>query len=810
MKRRILSTLLALCMVLALLPGTALAATLPDINDDIVFIKQAEGNTCTTASAAMALRRHAILDGDYEWDSITEAAVGEVAWNPKPQLSWDFTFRGMRVKTYGLQSDKGLTTAEEKRAYFIEELASHPEGIVIFDNKTPHAILLTDYDAATDTFYCADPLKSAETGRIPLTSCSKYIPGTSQLEKIGSINQVWIIIEGTSSGATNPHPHNFSTVEYEAAHPHKEYRKCSCGATEYTGNTVLVDGCVQCYPAEYTVSGQFYCVYTDGTEHIIPSGTCVLRPGQGRPYEAEIKNGRIVSGFKVPAGNYGVFVSCDTDTDTEGAYCNGFAGDITVSDNIDLGAVKVKLSVHTDITVRDIYTEEILKGFKYKLKGERLNFELEKEVTEIDTFSFVVGSTYTLEISKDGYLDLSKKITPYIDRSCVRMQTEVYLQPTRGDFGNGVQWKVEDGVLTFWGNGPIPDYDSKPPWAALGDEGLIGRVEIEPGITRIGDRMMYSSWSREGITVSIPDTVTSIGEVSLAFTELRNIEIPKSVASIEYYAFGYSKDLTIKFMGDAPELDERVFDRCTGITVLYPAGNSTWDKYIGQNLGADDNVTWQAYDPAPDPTPDPAPTPSPVVPVTPSQPVLPGAAGPESPATPEEPSASMEAAVSFTDVRGHWAEEAIAYVSAGGIMTGTGENTFAPESAMTRAMVWTVLARMSGQSVDGGDPWYALAQSWAVAASVSDGADANDSITREQLVTMLYRFAGSPEVGADALALLEQYADSASVSGWARPAMAWAVSRGVINGVDGALAPQSAATRAQVAAILARCCQSAE
>lgn len=166
--------------------------------------------------------------------------------------------------------------------------------------------------------------------------------------------------------------------------------------------------------------------------------------------------------------------------------------------------------------------------------------------------------------------------------------------------------------------------------------------------------------------------------------------------------------------------------------------------------------------------------------------------------------------VRFTDVRGHWAEEAIAYVSAGGIMTGTGENTFAPESAMTRAMVWTVLARMSGQSVDGGDPWYALAQSWAVAASVSDGADANGSITREQLVTMLYRFAGSPEVGADALALLEQYADSASVSGWARPAMAWAVSQGVINGVDGALAPQSAATRAQVAAILARCCQSAE
>ena len=103
---------------------------------------------------------------------------------------------------------------------------------------------------------------------------------------------------------------------------------------------------------------------------------------------------------------------------------------------------------------------------------------------------------------------------------------------------------------------------------------------------------------------------------------------------------------------------------------------------------------------------------------------------------------------------GDWFYEDVAYVYAQGIMTGSTASTFAPNDAMTRAMVWTVLGRMSGASVEGGTPWYALAQAWAVSDGVSDGTGPNDSITREQLVTMLYRQAGSPEVGVSELALL--------------------------------------------------------
>lgn len=162
----------------------------------------------------------------------------------------------------------------------------------------------------------------------------------------------------------------------------------------------------------------------------------------------------------------------------------------------------------------------------------------------------------------------------------------------------------------------------------------------------------------------------------------------------------------------------------------------------------------------------------------------------------------------YLDVAGGaWYYEAVEYVTVNGLMTGTAPAVFAPNGSMTRAMVWTVLARMGGENVDGGSPWYGKAQTWALAGGVSDGTGPDDSITREQLVTMLYRYAGSPSVGASELALLSRFTDGESVSGWAREAAAWAAANGILTGDGGALAPQGTATRAQVAAILARFCR---
>ena len=147
-----------------------------------------------------------------------------------------------------------------------------------------------------------------------------------------------------------------------------------------------------------------------------------------------------------------------------------------------------------------------------------------------------------------------------------------------------------------------------------------------------------------------------------------------------------------------------------------------------------------------------------------------------------------------------WYYDAVAYVTDNGLMNGTGAATFAPDATTTRAMIWTVLARMNGQNVDGGSPWYALAQSWAVTANVSDGTNPTSPISREELATMLYRAAGNPTVNGNLLS----YPDGGTVSTWAESAMLWATQNGIISGIDGMLTPQDQATRAQVATMLMR------
>ena len=109
----------------------------------------------------------------------------------------------------------------------------------------------------------------------------------------------------------------------------------------------------------------------------------------------------------------------------------------------------------------------------------------------------------------------------------------------------------------------------------------------------------------------------------------------------------------------------------------------------------------------------------------------------------------------------------------------------------------TVLARLSGTKAATIEEGIA----WAIANGVSDGSASADKITREQLVTMLYRYAGSPAVTGD----LSAYADAASVSDWAKAAMTWAVQQGIITGMtETTLAPAGNATRAQVATIVQR------
>lgn len=155
----------------------------------------------------------------------------------------------------------------------------------------------------------------------------------------------------------------------------------------------------------------------------------------------------------------------------------------------------------------------------------------------------------------------------------------------------------------------------------------------------------------------------------------------------------------------------------------------------------------------------------------------------------------------FTDVApGAWYYDAVAYVSENGLMNGVDTGIFDPDGSLTRAMVWTILARIEGADTEGGETWYAKARDWAMEAGISDGTDAMGAITREQLVTMLWRSRGEP--GVDFLLTAR---DADSISSWAYEAMRWAVSEGIIEGDEnGFISPAATATRAQAAAIIMR------
>ena len=173
--------------------------------------------------------------------------------------------------------------------------------------------------------------------------------------------------------------------------------------------------------------------------------------------------------------------------------------------------------------------------------------------------------------------------------------------------------------------------------------------------------------------------------------------------------------------------------------------------------------------------------------------------------TTEQPSTKTFSDVSSSD----WFADAVKYVSDKGMMNGTGTGKFSPADSTTRAMLMTVIARYAGQDTTGSNPWYQKSMEWAKANGVSDGTAPNANITREQLVTMLYRYAKSTgkdvSVGKDTNIL--SYTDATTVSEYAVPAMQWACGAGIVNGANGKLNPQNNATRAEVAAILMRFCE---
>ena len=153
----------------------------------------------------------------------------------------------------------------------------------------------------------------------------------------------------------------------------------------------------------------------------------------------------------------------------------------------------------------------------------------------------------------------------------------------------------------------------------------------------------------------------------------------------------------------------------------------------------------------------------------------------------------------FIDTRNHWAEDEIDFVSARGLVNGMSATIYAPNASTTRAQLWTILARQNNADLNGGATWFENAQNWAKEKGISDGANPDGTITRAQMVTMLWRAVGQPTAGGTA-----NFTDVPTDSYYAQ-AVAWAVENGITTGVgNGHFDPTGTCTRAQIAAFLAR------
>lgn len=184
------------------------------------------------------------------------------------------------------------------------------------------------------------------------------------------------------------------------------------------------------------------------------------------------------------------------------------------------------------------------------------------------------------------------------------------------------------------------------------------------------------------------------------------------------------------------------------------------------------------------------------------------------PVIPAEPAAELP----FTDVhKDHWFYEDVLYVYDNGLMNGISDTTFAPNETITRAMVVTILSRMSGEEIPevadsvfsdvASGLWYSDAISWAASKNIvngfEDGTFQPDApMTRAQLVTILYRYAQYKGLDVSAFSDLSQFTDAADVPAYALEAMQWAVGSGLISGNGLLIDSASNATRAQVAAII--------
>ena len=206
--QRAVCFLLAICLTAALAVPAQAATELPDS----IYLSQTGTSTCTLCSAAMMIRARMYLNGNSQWDSVTESGLRSVAWISGMGLRWGFTYElGGDSVTVSHTPVSGMT-AETLKAI----LDAHPEGIVLYCGDLPHAVFATDYEG--DTFYCADPSTDQSGMRITLEESWLGYGYGSQAAILRNVTAYWYVSSNKTSGSGTPAPECGCSEDYAGAY----------------------------------------------------------------------------------------------------------------------------------------------------------------------------------------------------------------------------------------------------------------------------------------------------------------------------------------------------------------------------------------------------------------------------------------------------------------------------------------------------------------------------------------------------------------------------------------------------------------
>ena len=169
------------------------AATLPNLPSNF-FLTQNVSGTCTLCSAAMMIRSVMYQHGNNDWSIVTENGLRSDAWVNGVGLRWYFSHKiGNTTVQVGHKSLSGITVQELKKV-----LNQHPEGIVLYCGKLPHALFLTGYDG--DVFYCADTVQGISGKQITLKASWLGIKYGSQAAVLKNVTAYWYVSDYIQNG----------------------------------------------------------------------------------------------------------------------------------------------------------------------------------------------------------------------------------------------------------------------------------------------------------------------------------------------------------------------------------------------------------------------------------------------------------------------------------------------------------------------------------------------------------------------------------------------------------------------------------